>query len=341
MYAQRHFNFLRALRWSWRIFPWIGLWATALTSAHYLLGLEVLQLPALPVSILGTAVSFYLGFKGNAAYQRLWEARKIWGGIVNTSRTWGLFVTTYVTERHRPSSEPDVLHALQRELIHRHVAWMGALRTQLRRSKPWEHRATHNDAYRASIDTLDTSDDKIRSRIQDYVPAEEVERVLSKRNPATQLVQRQGARLADLREEGWIEDFRHMEMGNVLQELYTLQGKAERIKNFPLPRQYATANHWFVKAFIVLLPLALLNAFHISGLPEAFIWLTVPASLVMGWIFYFWDMVVDYTENPFEGLINDIPIDSMARGIEIDLREMIDDDGIPPAIAANADGVIM
>ncbi|MFT5583489.1 MAG: putative membrane protein [Cognaticolwellia sp.] len=43
----------------------------------------------------------YLGFKGSAAYERLWEARKIDGGIVNSSRTWGSQVTTFVSDLHR------------------------------------------------------------------------------------------------------------------------------------------------------------------------------------------------------------------------------------------------
>jgi len=90
MYTKHRFGLWQTLRWTSTIFPAMGLWSLALVAVHHFFELEALRLLGLPVGILGTAVSFYLGFKGNAAYERLWEARKIWGGIVNTSRTWGI-----------------------------------------------------------------------------------------------------------------------------------------------------------------------------------------------------------------------------------------------------------
>lgn len=123
-----------------------------------------------------------------------------------------------------------------------------------------------------------------------------------------------------------------MELARLLSEFYTLQGKCERIKNFPLPRQYATANHWFVMIFVFLVPLALLGAFHTDDLPNWYVWVTVPASIVLGWVFYLWDKVLEYSENPFEGLINDIPMDALSRTIEIDLREMLGETELPPPI---------
>ncbi|MFK7927713.1 MAG: bestrophin family protein [Myxococcota bacterium] len=341
MYVKSRFPLFQAVLWSWPILMWSGLWATAITALHFFFGLEWLSLPGLPISILGTAVSFYLGFKGNAAYQRLWEARKIWGGIVNSSRTWGLYVTTFATDQRRESEDGDRLARVHRELIYRHIAWLGALRTQLRRHKSWEHTADWNNRYRKVIGTHDMSDERLRGRVEPYLDAKEVDRLMTRKNRATALVHHQGERLKELMQDRTIEDFRHMEMANLLQEFYTLQGKAERIKNFPLPRQYATANHWFVNTFIILLPFALVSAFHVDGLPEAYVWLAVPATMIMSWVFRFWDMVVDYTENPFEGLINDIPIDAMARTIEIDLRDMLGETDLPASIAPSELGVLM
>ena len=54
-------------------------------------GIVLPSIPWAPIAMLGTAVAFVTGFKSNAAYGRLWEARTIWGGIVNASRTWALF----------------------------------------------------------------------------------------------------------------------------------------------------------------------------------------------------------------------------------------------------------
>lgn len=286
-------------------------------------------------------MSFYLGFKGSAAYDRLWEARKIWGGIVNTSRTWGTFVTTLVSDLHLDGDAGAPLPDVHRDLVYRHIAWLAALRTQLRRRKPWEHDAPWNDHWRGVYGTLDTSDSRLRTLLAPFLDAQELEAVMGCRNRATQLVQNQGKRLKELYAERRIEDFRHLEMVNVLEELYTLQGKCERIKNFPLPRQYATANHWFVLIFIALLPLALIDAFHAQGLPEGWVWGAVPVSMLVGWVFFAWDQVLEYTENPFEGLINDVPMDALSRTIEIDLREMLGERDLPEPMGMVGDDVLM
>ena len=137
MYTQYRFPILPAIRWTFEIIPAVGAWSAGLVAAHHLLDLSWVQLPGLPVGVLGTAVAFYLGFKGSAAYDRLWEARKIWGGIVNTSRTWGVYVTTLVTDLELKGPSSTSLAEVHRQLVYRHVAWLAALRTQLRRLKTW------------------------------------------------------------------------------------------------------------------------------------------------------------------------------------------------------------
>ncbi|MEM6925492.1 MAG: bestrophin family ion channel [Myxococcota bacterium] len=335
MYARRQFSFGATLRWSYRGGVYAGIWAFVVTVAHTGLGLYWLALPALPVTILGTAVSFYLGFKGNSAYDRLWEARKIWGGIVNTSRTWGAHVTTMVTDRLVVETPAVALADVHRELVLRHVAWLHALRTQLRRRKAWEHVLERSEEVRKLRGLYDMSADRLRGRIEDYVPTDELEALMAQTNQATQLVRRQSERLRDLRDEHRIDDFRHMELARLLEELYTLQGKCERIKNFPLPRQYASANQWFMIVFLALVPMSLLGLF---GVDHWTAWLTVPMSMIVGWVFTTWDLVVDFSENPFEGLVNDIPVDALSRTIEIDLLQMLGDTETPPPLSPNENG---
>jgi putative membrane protein len=338
MYTQKRFPFKRTLFFTSWVLVLMAAWGALVTTAHVHLGLEWLRVPTMLVSVLGTAVSFYLGFKGNAAYSRLWEARKIWGGIVNESRTWGLQVTTMVSDLHREGSEGPPLAELHREMVYRHVAWLAALRTQLRRIKPWEHTRAFNDRARAQFGTLDNSAEVLRARIEPFVPADELEHVMLAKNPATRLLHRQAERLKELYAAQRIEDFRHMELAGVLRTFFTLQGKCERIKNFPLPRQYASANHWFVFLFIALLPLGLIEAAHGHELGEVFVWVTVPATTLLGWVFFVWNRVLDYSENPFEGLINDIPMDALSRTIEIDLRQMLGETELPgpvPEVSAH------
>ncbi|MEO0778876.1 MAG: bestrophin family ion channel, partial [Bacteroidota bacterium] len=110
-----------------------------------------------------------------------------------------------------------------------------------------------------------------------------------------------------------------------------LQGKAERIKNFPFPRQYATVNYFFVVLFVFLLPFGMLSVF-VNPSQSHLIWFTIPFTVVVSWVFWTMEMIGDYSENPFEGLYNDVPITSMARGIEIDIRQMLDETELPPSI---------
>ena len=341
MYIRPRFPFVGVLIWTWKVLPVVALWALIVTGAHHLLNWEWLRIPAMLVAVLGTAVSFYLGFKGSAAYGRLWEARQIWGGIVNSSRTFGMHVKTMVSDLHRDTKDPEALGEIHRELIYRHVGWLAALRTQLRRRTPWEHDTDENNAYRRRFNTHDMGPEELRRRLKPFVPEDELDLLMAQKNQATQLVRRQGERLQELYAQGRIDDFRHMELARLLETLYTLQGKCERIKNFPLPRQYSSANHWFVKIFILLLPFGLLSGFHSEGLSEAFVWGTVPATAILGWVFYVWDQVLEYSENPFEGLINDIPMDALSRTIEIDLREMLGENELPPPVAAVNGDVLM
>jgi ion channel-forming bestrophin family protein len=90
-------------------------------------------------------------------------------------------------------------------------------------------------------------------------------------------------------------------------------------------------NLFFVWLFIVLVPFGLMPEFQKLG--DRFIWLTVPVSLIISWVFHTMDKIGDSSENPFQGSPNDVPITSLSRTIEIDLREMLREDDIPPTIA--------
>jgi putative membrane protein len=102
---------------------------------------------------------------------------------------------------------------------------------------------------------------------------------------------------------------------------------SERIKNFPFPRQYASTALWLTSVFCVLVPFGMLDIF--GDAHDWVKWLCPVMSGLIVWIFFLMERIGDYSENPFEGTYNDVPITSIARGIEIDLREMIADQDIP------------
>jgi putative membrane protein len=306
-----------------------------------------LHLPWLPIAVVGTAVAFIISFQNNASYDRVWEARKIWGGIVNTSRTLGIVVNDFITGDFTDAAVSDAeLTAIRKELVFRHIAWMTALRHAMRQPRPWEH-VMKNRTNQEWGDVIGVREHRysLEEELAPYLSEAELEYVLSKSNKATQLISLQSKQLRQLRTRGLIEDFRHMEMENVLAELYTLQGKSERIKNFPYPRQYATLNWCFLWIFVLLLPFGVMFEFDRIGtaaiekyplIGDNFVWLSVPFSALVMWVFHTMERIGRVSENPFEGTPNDVPITTISRGIEIDLREMLDEDPatIPPPIEA-------
>jgi putative membrane protein len=173
----------------------------------------------------------------------------------------------------------------------------------------------------------------IAEDLKDFLPEEEWQSVKSKKNIATQILTLQSADLRQLAEKGMITELKYIELQQLLKELYDHQGGSERIKNFPYPRQYSTISRFFIVILIVLIPLGMLNEF--AKLGSYFIWLSIPFSILVSWVFMTLDVVGESTENPFEGAANDVPISTISRVIEIDLKEMLGVENIPPARVPN------
>lgn len=182
------------------------------------------------------------------------------------------------------------------------------------------------------------NDEVTQTELENFLPEEEYNRLIDHVNTATQIINEQSRDLQQLREQGLIEDFRHMELVNLLKSFYTLQGKNERIKKFPFPRQYANMSRYFIGIFIFLLPFTMIPELMQTVGWGA--WLAVPITALVGWIYVVMEIVGDYSENPFQGMANDIPMLSLCRVIEIDLREMLGETNLPPAIQAR-NGVLM
>lgn len=296
-------------------------YSLALSAAFYFLDWTWLAMPWKPISLIGTALAFYLGFKNSASYDRLWEARKIWGGIVNASRSFTVMARDFIGAEEEGTTE------IQREIVHRHVAWLHVLALELRKPKAWEHHKPSDVGYRKILGTIYKEEDVVDA-LHKYVGAEEAEYVLSKQNRSSHLLSQQSRRLMQLREAGVLEHFRHLAMQRLLTEFFTLQGKSERIKNFPLPRQYASGTFFFICVFVIMVPPAMLDVFSHAIDPRT-VFVAAPLTTLCLWVYWFMDVIGEYSENPFEGLSNDVPVTSMARGIEVDVREMLDEVDLP------------
>lgn len=319
MYVKRHYGFWMTFNWSKKPFIYALVYSLVLSCLHVALHDQFrVALPWQPISVIGIAVAFYLGFKNNSSYDRTWEARKIWGSIVNNSRSFGAAVMAFV--------QGENAEALKKELIYRHVAWLTALRHQLRLSREWEHIEDRvKGLYAPTI--CEDYHEKLDKELMSYIPEEEIKYYKPLANTATQLLVKQSTRLKELKEQNHYNDFEHIALHELIVTFYTDQGKSERIKNFPFPRQYASAALWISMVFSALLPLGMLDIF--DDVEHVLFWLSPLFSALIIWVFFLMEMIGDYSENPFEGTYNDVPITDIARAIEIDMRQMLGDEDIP------------
>ena len=139
MYTKKNYSIKRMLNWTRRYIFYFLLIAVIPVFLYEILNWKWLHLPWLPIGLVGTALAFIIGFKNNASYGRLWEARKIYGGIVNASRLLATMVNDFITNEHALKKRTEEeLFDIKKAIIMRHIAWMTALRHTLRKKKPWE-----------------------------------------------------------------------------------------------------------------------------------------------------------------------------------------------------------
>jgi putative membrane protein len=323
MHAGRNYSLKEVTAWTRRETGVFLLIAAIPTLLFILADWRWLTLPWQPMAVVGTAVAFVTGFKNNASYARLWEARQIWGAILNGSRAWSLMVADFIP------GDPDA----RRRLLYRHLAWVTALRYQLRESRVWESMTSReNTEYRRHYHVAEW-EEKIEDQLQGLLSESELAAVLGRKCRATLLLSLQGRELRELYASGALTEFRHLELERAIVGFIDCQGKCERLKNFPYPRQFATLNLFFTWTFIVLVPFGLLPEFHKMG--PGFAWATIPASVVLAWIFHTMDKIGESSENPFQGGPNDVPITALSRTIEIDLRQALGETEIPTALEAH------
>lgn len=279
-----------------------------------------LAIPFLPVATIGTAVAFYVGFKNNQAYDRLWEARKLWGGITNTSRTLAASFISLIPDKE-----------MQHMFLQRHLAYINILRLQLRKTIPWAtgKEDLHKQGY-SEAEELQEFEEAVVKLFERFGKSDIYERVKHKGNIAAYTLQSQFKVLTEFKRNKTLDDFEHSDLTKLLGELYNLQGGCERIKTTPLFRQYSLFSRIFVELFIFLLPFALLN--EMSKMGEAGIWFTIPCSILVSWVFMTMEQVGESSENPFDNGANDIPISTICRNIEIDVLEMLDEKNLPEKI---------
>jgi putative membrane protein len=330
MYTKKTYSARQMVWWTRFETLFFILFVTLIVAAYSFFSLSWIEIPWTPLALIGTAVAFVIGFQNNAAYDRIWEARKIWGGIVNTSRTLGTFIQDMVTNEHAATAVSEAqLKQEIKTITYRHIAWMTALRHSMRSSKPWETTVNHRTNRELNFRPPEL-ESTLEKDLKPYITKSDYSYTLSKNNKQTALLYLQSHHLRQLKDQGLVWEFSFLELEGVIKDLYTLQGQSERIKNFPYPRQFATLNHYFMWIFVLLLPLALTPQFAEIGseimaehplIGNLFVWFSIPFYVIVAWVFHTMERIGRTGENPFEGTANDVPISTIARGIEIDLRQ--------------------
>ena len=277
----------------WR--PLLGLfvWDVVVTITYYVLPFHA---PSLPLTLFGTALALFLGFRDNSAYQRWWESRGLWGLMTNASRS-----LARMTRNLLPEPEG---HDLKRTIVLRQIAYVNALRCQLRRQP--------------------VAPDVLR-----FLSEDEASFALARTNPANGLLDGTGRRIDIARRNGWIDTIQQASFERLLVDIANAQGGMERIKNTPLPNQFRFFPSLFTRLFCVLLPI---------GLVETLGFATPIGSTIAGLMFLAVLQIGDDLVDPFADTIHDVPLNAMCRTIEIDLLESIGD--TPPAPLTPEKGVL-
>ncbi len=287
----------RMLRYvGWPLLALVG-WDVAVVIAYKVLHWEWVGSKYVPLALYGSAIGIIVGFRNNSAYARWWEARGLWGQVVNNSRS----LARQVCSTMHPNPEQhgaDVvdLDVMKRRLILHQIAYVHALRQHLRKLSPWEE-------------------------IEPLLEAEQISALRLSKNVPLSIQQRMGGLLRESKNRGWIDRLEWQAMDRNLDDLADAQGGTERIKNTPMPKQYDFFPMLFVQIYCLLLPI---------GMVENLGWFTPLGSTLVGFMFLALDRIGRDLEDPFENTVYDVPLTSITRTIDINLRQLMGETHLPP-----------
>ena len=185
-----------------------------------------LAIPNMPISVpafLGTAISVILSFKLSQSYDRWWEARKIWGTIVNESRTFTLQLQSFITHGNDQAI---------RQLALRHIAWCFCLGQSLR-----------------GLDPL--------VNLGEYISEDDIKKISAHNNKPLALLQLNSLQISELKNNGKMDIFSQVHIDKTLINFTTAMGMAERIKNTVFPVTYRVFLHLMIYLFIITLSISL------------------------------------------------------------------------------------
>ncbi len=276
----------------------------AIAAAYVFAGWKWLALPDIPLSIFGGVIGLLAGFRNTSAYARWWEARTIWGGVTNNSRSFARQVLSLIDTTEGGGAQRE-FEETKRRLVLLQIAYVHALRSHLRDAAPWPELAG-------------------------LISEQEAESLKTQRNVPLAIQQHIAFTVAQCYQRGWIDSIRWVSLDRTLSNLMDCQGASERIKNTPMPLQFERFIRLFIRIYCMFLPLGMVQSLGL---------LTPFGSTFVGFIFLALDQIGRDLEAPFENMPNDISLSAISRTIEINLKQMIGEREIPEPLAP-IDGIL-
>ena len=262
-----------------------------------------LSVPLSLLTVPGTVIGLLLAFRTNSSYDRWWEARIVWGQIVNDSRTLTRQLTTFTEYNKEVDDEQS---KMIKKIVYRHIAWCYTLCRVLRQQAPWKE-------------------------LSDYVSKEELEKLKSSKNIPNTLLQSTAEELKILVKKANLDTFQYMQLDTTIRSITDSMGKCERIKNTIFPVMYSRFLDLLIYVFIISLPFSLV---------EISLAVIFPASLALSMAFLAVDRIAFLLQDPFDNCTTDIPMYTLARTIEINLKQQLGEDKFPEPIQP-VNGVLM
>ncbi len=308
MLVRRNLKWTVIFHYTWKSMLYYLVLAIVVYLLHNYFKVWELHIPFTAISAMSTALAIFLGFKTSNAYERWWEARQIWGALVNYSRAWARQVIIMVIPENM--LEVQEVKALQHRMVYRHMAFVHALRVFLRK-KHFYNKLGQEEIYEEPNEYSDT---------QAFLSPEEYEIFTHKQNPPNFLLELQGQDLRTAFNRGWLSDFRFVKLEDTLVEFNNIQGRSERIKNTPFPRQYSFFSRVFVFIHASLLPFVFVEELELAS---------IPVSVIISFVFLCLDLIGERSEDPFENRLEDVPLTALSLTIETNLKEQWGDPAFP------------
>jgi putative membrane protein len=291
-------NVIRFMRGYWMYLVVVVFVMIAVEISNDYVDYERRTLSLASIGLVVTALSIFLVFRVGEAYSRWWEARGYWGLIVNDSRSFARQITSLVMDG-----------SAHTRLVHRHLAWINALRHALR-----------------------GEDDKLSTA--PFISAGELANLDGAKNRATQLMQQQAQDLKELQAAGALDPFGRLVLEETLSNLTHHQGGCEKIKTTAFPDRVAYFSRFTAWGLAITIPCVVLESDNQIDLID----MLVTPFLMLS--FLLTERLGSDLKTPFANRVNDTPMTALCRTIEIDLRQQLGESEIPEPLEP-VNGILM